>query len=369
MTKPIPPTPEALYLSRQNENTTQRQHVIAWLAHLEARGYSPRSIEGYRERVLPFVTWCEERGLMYAPQISLEWLESYQRHLRSYRKADGKTLVLNGQLSRLSAIKNLYRWLLKRHIILYNPADLLELPKGESHLPAQVFSEQEMRQVLGSPDTETPLGLRNRAILELFWSSGIRRMELANLLLRDVDFARGVVNVRQGKGKKDRVVPVGHEALAWVAQYLREVRPRLTQRAGSGHLFVTNKGTGLKPGTLTMIGGKTIREQARLDKPGACHIFRHSMATQMLDNGADTRHIQAILGHEKLETTQVYTKVAIASLQRVHEKTHPAEKRRRKKAPEGPEPDVTTAQADSPQRYRAHNVSAQGWVQADSRRP
>jgi len=87
------------------------------------------------------------------------------------------------------------------------------------------------------------------------------------------------------------------------------------------------------------------------------------------DNGADTRHIQAILGHEKLETTQVYTKVAIASLQRVHEKTHPAEKRRRKKAPEGPEPDVTTAQADSPQRYRAHNVSAQGWVQADSRRP
>lgn len=347
MTKPLPPGPEALYLSRQNENATQRQQVIAWLAHLEAQGYSPRSTEGYRERVLPFVTWCEERGLIYAPQVSLEVLESYQRHLRNYRKADGNALVLNGQLNRLSAIKNFFRWLLKRHVILYNPADLLELPKGESHLPAQVFSEQETRQVLQSLDTGTPLGLRNRAILEVFWSTGIRRMELANLLLRDVDFTRGVVNVRQGKGRKDRVVPVGHEALGWLGRYLREVRPRLAQRGDSGHLFLTQKGTGLKGATLTMIAGATIREKARVDKPGACHIFRHSMATQMLDNGADTRHIQAILGHEKLETTQIYTKVAIAPLQRVHEKTHPAEKRRRKRAPEATEQDGATAQADS----------------------
>ncbi|EEI9693454.1 site-specific tyrosine recombinase XerC [Salmonella enterica] len=347
MTKPLSPGREALYLSRQNEQTTQRRQVIAWLAHLEAQGYSPRSLEGYRERVLPFVTWCEERGLMYAPQISLEWLESYQRHLRNYRKADGNTLVLNGQLNRLSAIKNFFRWLLKRHVILYNPADLLELPKGESHLPAQVFSEQETRQVLGSLDTETPLGLRNRAILELFWSTGIRRMELANLLLRDVDFTRGVVNVRQGKGRKDRVVPVGHEALGWLGRYLREVRPRLAQRGDSGHLFLTNRGAGLKRGTLTWLAGQVIREKARLDKPGACHIFRHSMATQMLDNGADTRHIQAILGHEKLETTQVYTRVAIAPLQRVHGKTHPAEKRRRKKAAEAPEQNGAAAQSDS----------------------
>ncbi len=123
MTKPIPPYPEALYLNRQNEQTTQRRQVIAWLAHLEAQGYSARSIEGYRERTLPFVTWCEERGLMYAPQVSLEALENYQRHLRGCRKADGHLLALNRQLNRLSAIRNLFRWLLKRHIILYNPAD------------------------------------------------------------------------------------------------------------------------------------------------------------------------------------------------------------------------------------------------------
>ncbi|EOF5965434.1 site-specific tyrosine recombinase XerC [Salmonella enterica] len=341
MTKPIPPSAEALYLSRQNENATLRQQVIAWLAYLDAQGYSPRSIGGYRERLLPFVTWCEDRGLLYAPQVSLEVLESYQRHLRSYRKADGQPLVVGGQLNRLSAIRNCWRWLLKRHVILYNPADLLELPKGESRLPAQVFSEGETRQVLQSLDVQTPLGLRNRAILEMFWSTGIRRMELANLRLCDVDITRGVVNVRQGKGRKDRVVPVGGEALAWLERYLREVRPRLAYRGDSGHLFLTQKGDGLKRGTLTWIGGKTIRERARVDKRGACHIFRHSMATQMLDNGADTRHIQAILGHEKLETTQVYTRVAIKPLQEVHARTHPAEKRRRKKQaqPDSPVPD------------------------------
>ncbi|EBF8303233.1 recombinase XerD, partial [Salmonella enterica subsp. enterica] len=141
---------------------------------------------------------------------------------------------------------------------------------------------------------------------------------LANLMAGDVDFTRGVVNVRQGKGKKDRVVPVGHVALEWLMRYLRHVRPRLTQRHDSGHLFVTYHGKGMSGGTITQIAGTTIREKARIEKPGACHIFRHSMATQMLDNGADTRHIQAILGHEKLETTQIYTKIAIRPLQEVH---------------------------------------------------
>ncbi|EFC1529369.1 tyrosine-type recombinase/integrase [Escherichia ruysiae] len=274
MTKPKSPGPEALYLSRQNEHTTQRRHMLAWLESLEAAGYSARSVEGYRERLLPFMTWCEERGLLYAPQISLAVLEAYQRHLRSYRKADGNTLAVGGQLNRLSAVRSFFRWLLKRHVILYSPAEMLTLPKEEKRLPAQVFSEQE---------------------------------------------------TRQGKGKKDRVVPVGHVALEWVTRYLRDVRPRLAYRFDSGHLFITWHGKGLNRGTLTQIGGETIREKARIQKPGACHIFRHSMATQMLDNGADTRHIQAILGHEKLETTQIYTRVAIGHLQEVHALTHPEE--------------------------------------------
>ena len=348
MTKPKSPGPEALYLSRQN--LTQRQYMVVWLEYLTAQNYSAVSVSDYRERVLPFVTWCEERGLMYAPQVSQPQLESYQRHLHGYRKANGHPLAVSGQAGRISAIKIFYRWLLKRHVILYNPADLLELPKPEKRLPAQVFSEDETRQVLQSLDINTPVGLRNRVILEVLWSTGIRRMELANLMLWDVDTRRGVVNVRQGKGHRDRVVPVGHVALAWLGRYLKDVRPQMTRQRDSGHLFVTKYGSGMKRNTLTAMAGTAIRETARIDKPGACHIFRHSMATQMLDNGADTRNIQAILGHEKLETTQIYTKVAIKPLQKVHARTHPAEKRRKEKhvqQPDNTAPDGATVSAES----------------------
>ncbi len=128
--------------------------------------------------------------------------------------------------------------------------------------------------------------------------------------------------------------------------------PRLTQRRDSGHLFLSIRGGGLRRSTLTQLAGAALRETAHLNKPGACHIFRHSMATQILDNDADTRHIQAILGHEKLETTQVYTRVAIRPLQEVHARTHPAEKRRGESAatePESTEPDEAAASVDRPQ--------------------
>lgn len=348
MSRSTPPGPDAPYLRNQSAPVTLRQQMQAWLESLTAEGKSPRTVEDYRERVQPFVAWCEERGGIYAPQVSLAVLEGWQRWLCSYRKANGNGLAVNGQLSRLSAVKGLFRWLLKRHVILYNPAEMLVVPKAERRLPVQVFSEAETRVVLASNDTAKPLGLRNRAMLELLWSTGIRRMELVHLLLSDVDVTRGVLYVRQGKGRKDRLVPVGDMALRWLARYLHDVRPRLAYRFDSGHLFLTQKGTGLKGNTLTQLAGKAIRVRARLEKGGACHIFRHSMATQMLENGADTRHIQALLGHEKLDTTQVYTRVAIGPLQRVHARTHPAEKRRTEK--QAQETDVAEGSPERPKR-------------------
>ncbi|MCO7262634.1 site-specific tyrosine recombinase XerC [Dickeya zeae] len=337
MTRPKPPSPEALHLSSLSQ--TLRQYMTAYLAHLMATNHSPRTAEAYSERLRPFVTWCEERGLTQAAQVSLSVLEAYQRHLRGYRKADGKPLAQGGQLNRLSAIRSLFRWLLQRHHILYNPAEQMTLPKEEKRLPAQILSEEETEAVMDAQNTETLTGLRNRAVLEMLWSTGLRRSELAGLMLADVDVGRGVLVVRQGKGNKDRVVPVGMRALVWVQRYLDAVRPRLTTKHDSGYLFVTIWGKRLARPTLTALAGRAIRDDAHLKKAGACHVFRHSMATQMLENGADTRYIQAILGHEKLETTQIYTRVAIGHLKAVHEKTHPAERkpRRRKK----PRPDAT----------------------------
>ncbi|MDC9598285.1 site-specific tyrosine recombinase XerC [Xenorhabdus anantnagensis] len=313
-------------LSHDNALITLRQQLLAYLDTLTAQGRTRKTLEAYRERLLPFVDWCEQRTVQYPAQVTLGLLESWQHYLRSYRKADGQPYSNNSQRDRLSTLRIWFRYLLQRHHILYNPAEQLVLPKEEKRLPAQILSERETTQVLDSLDDQSLLGLRNRVMLEILWSSGIRRMELRQLRWGDIDVERGAVVVNQGKGHKDRVVPIGERALSWLTRYLVHVRPQLAAQYDSGYLFISQKGRPLSPGHLTHIAGKAIRQQAQLDKPGACHLFRHSMATQMLDNGADIRHIQAMLGHEKLNTTQVYTRVAIGHLKKVHKQTHPAER-------------------------------------------
>ncbi|WP_338804612.1 site-specific tyrosine recombinase XerC [Xenorhabdus griffiniae] len=312
--------------SHDNPLITLRAQLDAYLDTQAAQGKSPRTLESYRERLLPFVDWCEQRTVQYPAQVALALLESWQRYLRSYRKADGQPYSNNSQRDRLSTLRIWFRYLLQRHHILYNPAEQMVLPKEEKRLPAQILSERETTQVLDSLDDQSMLGLRNRVMLELLWSSGLRRMELRQLQRGDIDVERGAVVVNQGKGNKDRVVPVGERALGWLIRYLVHVRPQLAAHYDSDYLFISQKGRPLSPEHLTQIAGKAIRHQAQLDKPGACHLFRHSMATQMLDNGADIRHIQAMLGHEKLNTTQVYTRVAIKQLRQVHSQTHPAER-------------------------------------------
>lgn len=327
--------------AKSSQPITLRQQMIDYLDHLETINRSARTLESYQERLLPFVQWCELRGVMRAVQVTVSVLEGYQRYLVSYRRTNGKHLTVQSQLQRLSAIKVWFDWLLKQHALLYNPAHQLTLPKAEYRLPAQVFNEAETLTILDAIDTRSAIGLRNRTVLEVLWSTGIRRMELSRLMLSDLDNTRQVVRVNQGKGKKDRLVPIGERALHWIARYLTYSRPELTRQSDSGHLFVSNKGKALSLSTLTQLAGKAIREEAHANKPGACHVFRHSMATQMLENGADTREIQAILGHEKLETTQVYTRVAIGHLQKVHAKTHPAEKKRpsKQRAANQPKPE------------------------------
>jgi len=176
--------------------------------------------------------------------------------------------------------------------------------------------------VLAMPDITTPIGLRDRAMMEVLYSCGLRRAELATLRVGDIDAQRGTVAVRQGKGRKDRVVPIGERALMWVGRYLEEVRPDLVMPPGSPVLFLSEVGLPLKLARLTQLMTRYV-DHADLGKTGACHIFRHTMATVMLEGGADVRLIQEILGHAELSTTQIYTRVSIKHLQAVHRQTHP----------------------------------------------
>jgi len=206
---------------------------------------------------------------------------------------------------------------------LFHPASELELPRLDRRLPRQVLSIAEVEQIMSLPDVTTPNGIRDRAMLETLYSTGIRRAELLNLRLYDVARDQGTVMVRLGKGRRDRVVPIGERALGWIEKYLVEVRPSLVMEPDEGTIFISHFAEGFSPHWLTEIV-RTYVDKAGIGKTGGCHLFRHTMATLMLESGADIRFIQAMLGHAKLETTSIYTYVSIRKLKEIHELTHPA---------------------------------------------
>ena len=296
--------------------------VAEYLVWLTERHYSESTITQSRRHLQWFSDWAKERGIERAGEVTLAVLELYQGHLYAARKSDGQPLSIASQVGRLQPVRSLFRWLVRQHYLAANPAADLLLPK----LPRQLespLSLEEVELVLAQPEVADPLGLRDRAMLELAYSSGLRRSEIARLLLSDVDFFHGTVFVRQGKGKKDRLVPVGERALAWIEKYLRESRPKLLAGIDGGALFLGEYGEAISPSRLTYLAGRYMR-QAGIGRRGACHLLRHTMATQMLEGGADIRYIQEMLGHENLQTTEIYTHVSIGSLKRVHEATHPA---------------------------------------------
>jgi len=259
-------------------------------------------------------------------------LQRYQRHLYERTNEAGKRLSFRNQHSRLLSVRAWFKWLARNNHILHNPASELDLPKLGHRLPKHVLSQSEADRVINVTDPSDPFGLRDRAILETLYTTGMRRMELINLQLYDIDSERGVINIRQGKGKKDRVVPCGNRALAWIDKYVHEVRPTLCIDPAEQTLILTKYGEPFSASSLSLLVREYV-DRADIGKTGSCHLFRHTMATLMLENGADIRFIQAMLGHAKLDTTQIYTQVSIRKLKEIHEATHPAKDERTEKKP------------------------------------
>jgi len=225
-------------------------------------------------------------------------------------------------------LRAFFRWLARENYILANPASELELPRVHRRLPAHILSREEVEAVLAQTLLHGELGIRDRAMLETLYSSGVRRSELINLKLYDLDLRNGSLLVRLGKGQKDRYVPLGARAIQWLKRYLEEVRPGLVIEPDEGHAFLHEFGEPFSKNRLSDMVKKYLRA-AGVAKPGAAHLFRHAMATHMLENGADIRFIQAILGHAQLTTTEIYTHVTIAKLKEIHALTHPAERAKR----------------------------------------
>jgi len=326
--------------------------TIGWWArefaqwHRE-RNFSERTV-ALRESYLDnFAAWAEARGLFYPSEITRPILDRYQRTLFHYRQASGKPLSFSAQHARLVAVRVYFKWLMRRQVILANPASEMELPRMPVQLPRFVLTEAEAEAVLRQPDVDDVLGLRDRTMMEVLYATGMRRSELVHLQVFDVDLNRGTIMIREGKGKRDRVVPLGERAGLWVQRYLDDSRPHLVAAVDDGALFLTTMGDPMTLARATDAVGEYV-QAADLGKRGACHLFRHTAATLMLEGGADTRFIQAMLGHADISTTQVYTSVSIHKLKQVHALTHPGSKLapRKDDAAETPSEDDDMAKAD-----------------------
>lgn len=297
--------------------------VGMFLEWMGTKAYSEDTLTSCKRVLKYFSDWCEDRGITKANEVTRPVIERYQRYLYLYRKQDGEPLSLGTQNVRLVSLRAFFKWLVRNKIILYNPASELELPRKGCHLPRHVLTIKEVETILNSVDLSKPMGLRDRTILETFYSTGMRRTELCRLKRYDTDLNRGIVIIRHGKGRKERVVPIGDRALAWIKKYLWELRPGLVTNPDDNTLFLTQTGKPLTPKHLSRIVRVHVNVSG-IGKEGSCHMFRHTMATLMLEGGADTRYIQQMLGHASLETTQIYTRVSIGKLKEVHDNTHPA---------------------------------------------
>ena len=316
-----PPTDDGLDRTSSGTLASLTDH---WLSHLEARNYSPRTLDMHKWALKTFLQWTQERELTTPVKITRPHLESFQRWLHRYRQKNGNPLAINTQRQRLSAIQRLFAHLTKKNHIPANPAADLELPRKPYHRLPKGLTRQELAIVLNVPNITDPLGIRDRAILETLYATAARRSELVNLDLQDLDSSARTIHIRQGKGGKSRLVPVAKNALHWLQRYLEKTRPLLTISTTEQALFLSGYGSRLSATYLGNWVTKTITA-ADINKQGSCHLFRHSCATHMLENGADIRLIQQLLGHANLDTTSIYTEVAITHLKEVYGRTHPSE--------------------------------------------
>jgi site-specific recombinase XerD len=294
--------------------------VALYRDHLAVR-YVPKSVQGYLTLVRQHLAWLAGRGVSLG-EVRSQDLLAYPGELLGLRKQDGKTYSTAHQMRQVTVLKSLYGFLHRRGYLLTNPAGSLEYPHVEERLPRSVLSREEARRLVTAPGTVRPLELRDRAILETLYATGVRAGELANLNLDDVDTEERLLRVVLGKGRKDRNVPLTRPAAEAIESYLLHARPRIQGAKRSPLLFLALRGGRMHDDTLNAVIAAWAKV-ARIEKHVTCHTLRHSAATHLLKGGADIRHIQKLLGHASLQTTERYTRVEVSDLKEVLQRAHP----------------------------------------------
>lgn len=275
-------------------------------------GLSLNTLQSYRRDLNKFSGWLGGKSLLETTHADIQ---GYLADLFTVQKARSSSTGRN-----LSSLKRFFRYLLRQGKIATDPTLQIDSPKLPRNLP-KTLTEQDVEQLLGAPDTDTPLGLRDRTMFEVLYASGLRVSELVSLRISQVSLDMGVVRV-SGKGNKERLVPLGEEAMDWIRRYFENGRAVLLAGRVSDDLFVTARGEGMTRQMFWYL----IKKHARaggLNKPLSPHTLRHAFATHLLNHGADLRVVQMLLGHADISTTQIYTHVARERLKQLHAKHHP----------------------------------------------
>ncbi len=274
-------------------------------------GLSDNTLSAYGSDLKQFDKWLEAKGLFCVEQQDIN-------QFFLYRKQQG---VSKRSVARvLSSLKRFYGYLLREGLIQLDPCELIDAPRLAPALP-ESLSENDVESLLQAPEVMSALGFRDRAMLELLYATGLRVSELVELNFQQVSFRQGCLRVI-GKGGKERLVPVGEEAMDWLERYLNQARPMILGARQSDYLFVTNRGSSMTRQAFWHII-KRYAKHAGIDKHLSPHTLRHAFATHLLNHGADLRVVQLLLGHSDLSTTQIYTHIAQQRLKELHSQFHP----------------------------------------------
>ncbi len=278
-------------------------------------GLSRNTLESYRRDLSKFAAWLEKQRQVPILETTHADIQGFLAHLVGQQRAKATSTS-----RALSSLKRLFRYLLRQNKVSADPTLQIAAPKLPRRLPKSL-TEQDVECLLNAPDVQAPLGLRDRAMLEVLYATGLRVSELVGLAVAQVSLDMGVVRV-MGKGSKERLVPLGEEALDWLRRYLEQARPVLLSGKLSDALFVTQRGDGMTRQMFWYLIKKHAVQGGVL-KPLSPHTLRHAFATHLLNHGADLRVVQLLLGHADISTTQIYTHVARERLKQLHAQHHP----------------------------------------------
>jgi integrase/recombinase XerD len=306
-------------MSASDSLETQRAQ---FLEALKVRRFSPATIKSRQASLAMFFRWLAGSSIADVRDVSRQTVRDYQLWLQE------RGLAVWTQHVRLQALRRFFEHLESTDVILVNPCAGITLPKLASRLPKVVLTQGEARALLDAPDTQTKIGIRDKAVLEMFYSTGIRLAEMARLTIHDADYKNGFVRVTKGKGSKDRVVPLGRKACDYVREYLQKVRLEWSKaNRDERALWLSSKQPhGPLKSQAIEVMVKQYGREAGIKKNITPHVWRHTCATHLVADGANIAYVQRLLGHRSLRTTQIYTRTTIAEIKATHAKAHPRSK-------------------------------------------